>query len=170
MPQPRVQHRVEHRDAQPYVGIHQATTMTTFDKVVQRFDQLVAWLAAAGVEPAGPPFIRYHVIDMDHELLVEAGLPVPQALVGSGEVVAGVLPAGEYATVTHEGHPDELVEATGALLDWAEQEGLAFDRWDDPRGDAWGCRVESYLTDPDEQPDMRRWQTELFFRLADPAR
>ena len=164
------QPRVLHRDAQPYVGIHQATTMTTFDKVVDRLDQLTIWLAAAGVEPSGPPFIRYHVIDMDNELLVEAGVPVAEHLVGSGEVVAGLLPAGDYVTVTHVGHPDELVEATGDLLAWAEREGFEFDRWDDPRGDAWRCRVESYLTDPDEQPDMHRWETELVFKLVDPAR
>ncbi len=166
MPQPSV----EQRAAQPYVGIPESITMSTFDKVVQRLDQLAIWMAAQGVEPSGPPFIRYRVIDMDRELLVEAGVPVGEPVAGDGDVVAGMLPAGRYATVTHTGHPDELIGVTGDLLAWAERAGLDFDRWDDPRGDAWACRVESYLTDPDEEPDMTKWETTLFFRLADTPR
>lgn len=164
MPQPSV----EQRAAQPYVGIPESITMSTFDRVVQRLDQLAIWMAAHGVEPSGPAFVRYRVIDMDRELLVEAGVPVAGPAAGDGDVVAGVLPAGNYATVTHTGHPDELIGVTGDLLAWAERAGLDFDRWDDPRGDAWACRVESYLTDPDEEPDMTKWETTLFFRLADP--
>ena len=154
MPQPSV----EQRAAQPYVGIPESITMSTFDKVVQRLDQLAIWMAAQGVEPSGPPF------------MVEAGVPVGEPVAGDGDVVAGMLPAGRYATVTHTGHPDELIGVTGDLLAWAERAGLDFDRWDDPRGDAWACRVESYLTDPDEEPDMTKWETTLFFRLADTPR
>lgn len=166
MPQPCI----VHREAQPCVGIRQAITMTTFDLVVDRLDELAAWIATQGVEPAGAPFIRYHVIDMDRELLVEAGLPLREPVEGAGDVVAGVLPAGEYATVTHIGHPDELVAVTGDLLAWAARAGLAFDRWDHPQGEGWGCRLETYLTDPDLEPDLHRWETELAFRLADPPR
>jgi GyrI-like small molecule binding domain len=31
----------------------------------------------------------------------------------------------------------------------------------------WGGRLETYLTDPGEEPDMSKWVTELAFRLAD---
>jgi hypothetical protein len=34
-------------------------------------------------------------------------------------------------------------------------------------GDRWGARLEFYLTDPAEEPDMSKWQTQLAFRLAD---
>ena len=34
-------------------------------------------------------------------------------------------------------------------------------------GDRWGARLEFYLTDPREEPDMSKWQTQLAFRLAD---
>ena len=33
----------------------------------------------------------------------------------------GCSPPGRYATVTHMGHPSELAEVTGALLDWARR-------------------------------------------------
>jgi hypothetical protein len=34
-------------------------------------------------------------------------------------------------------------------------------------GERWGARVETYLTDPEVEPDMSKWVTELAFRLAD---
>jgi hypothetical protein len=33
-------------------------------------------------------------------------------------------------------------------------------------GERWGGRLEIYLTDPSQEPDMSRWQTQLAFRLA----
>ena len=59
------------------------------------------------------------MIDMAGKLEVEAGAPVAAAVAGDDRVVSGELPAGRYATLTHVGHPSELVAATEALLDWA---------------------------------------------------
>jgi len=33
-------------------------------------------------------------------------------------------------------------------------------------GERWGSRLEIYLTDPDREPDMSKWATQLAFRLA----
>lgn len=74
---------------------------------------------------------------------------------------------GRFAVMTHTGAPPTLVAATSALLDWAQQRGLAFDVSQTDAGEKWGCRLESYLTNPAEQPDTSQWQTELAFRLAD---
>ena len=57
--------------------------------------------------------------------------------------------------------------ATKALLDWAAGQGLAWDMSPDAGGERWGSRVEYYLTDPREEPDMSKWVTQLAFRLAD---
>ena len=54
-----------------------------------------------------------------------------------------------------------------ALLDWAAGEGLAWDMSPGEDGERWGGRPEVYLTDPDQEPDMSKWVTELAFRLAD---
>src|SRR5260370_41886372 len=64
-------------------------------------------------------------------------------------------------------HPSELVEATKALLDWAAGRGLTWDMSPDAAGERWGSRLEIYLTDPREEPDMSKWVTQLAFRLAD---
>ena len=36
-----------------------------------------------------------------------------------------------------------------------------------PAGERWGARLETYLTDPDDEPELSKWHTELAFRLAD---
>ena len=155
------------RAEQPYVAIRARVTMAELGGLGARFGEVFGWLGARGLAPAGAPFFKYNLIDMTAELEVEAGVPVAAAVDGDDRVVSGVLPAGRYATLTHVGHPSELVEVTKALLDWAAQQGL---RWDMPPadgGERWGCRLEIYLTDPSQEPDMSKWQTQLAFRLAD---
>jgi hypothetical protein len=65
------------------------------------------------------------------------------------------------------GHPSELFGVTGALLDWAATQGLRWDMWPADGGERWGCRLEIFLTDPSQEPDMSKWETQLAFRLAD---
>ncbi|MEJ3651748.1 GyrI-like domain-containing protein [Actinomycetes bacterium KLBMP 9759] len=161
-----VQPSVVELPEQPYVAVSGLVTMQTFGKIADRFGEVFGFLAARGVAPSGPPFFRYRVIDMEHELEVEAGVPVAVPVPGDGDVVGDVLPPGRYVTVTHTGHPDELVERTGQLLAWAARRGLEFDVHPDDRGDRWGSRLEVLLTDPAEEPDMNKRQTELAFKLA----
>jgi effector-binding domain-containing protein len=94
-------------------------------------------------------------------------VPVAAVTDGDGEVISGVLPAGRYATVTHVGHPSELLGVTKALRDWAAEQGLAWDMSPDGDGERWGSRLEISLSDPRQEPDMSKWVTQLAFRLAD---
>jgi effector-binding domain-containing protein len=158
--------RIVERPEQPYVAISGQVTMQTVGAIADRLPEVFVWLADHGLEPAGPPFFRYNRIDMQRQLEIEAGVPVAAAAKGDRQVHAGVLPAGRYATLTHLGHPDELAGITAELLDWATQQGLRWDMADTADGQRWGCRLEIYHTDPAEEPDMRKWETELAFRLA----
>jgi effector-binding domain-containing protein len=158
---------ITQRTAQPYAGISAWVTMSVVGSVADRIPEIFGWLGAHGIAPAGPPFFRYHVIDMERQLLVEAGVPVASAVENDGDVRGGALPAGRFAVMTHTGAPETLVAATSALLDWAESRGIAWDVSQSEAGENWGCRLESYLTNPAEQPDTSKWQTELAFRLAD---
>jgi effector-binding domain-containing protein len=158
---------IETRTEQPYVAVRARVTMDGIAAFAVRTSEVFDWLGARGLKPAGPPFFRYNVIDMARELEMETGVPIATAVDGDDDVVAGVLPAGRYATVTHTGHPSELVGVTGALLDWAAEQGLTWDMSPSEDGERWGARLEFYLTDPAEEPDMSKWQTQLAFRLAD---
>ena len=57
------------------------------------------------------------------------------------------------------------MEATRALLAWADEQGLEFDQEQTPEGHRWVCRTEWYFSDPVEVPDLNQWETELAFKL-----
>ena len=152
---------------QPYVAIRARVKMAGIGAFAVRTSEVFDWLGNRGLKPAGPPFLKYNVIDMTRKLEMETGVPVASAVDGDDDVVSGILPAGSYATVTHTGHPSELVEVTGALLDWAAEQGLTWDMSPSEDGDRWRARLEFYLTDPSQEPDMSKWRTQLAFRLAD---
>jgi effector-binding domain-containing protein len=156
------------RDAQPYVAIRASVTLQTIGTVLPELHpQVFAWLGERGIPPAGPPFWKYDVIDMERALQVEVGVPVAAPLDGDDRVLAGVLPAGRYATLRHTGHPDGLYDATVALLNWTGQQNLDLDVSPDEDGEHWAARLEIYETDPAVEPDMTKWTTQLAFRLAD---
>ncbi|MFC1438540.1 GyrI-like domain-containing protein [Streptacidiphilus sp. N1-10] len=159
--------RIVERPAQPYAAVRSTVTMANVGTIAHRIPEVFARLGALGIAPAGPPFLKYNVIDMEGELEIEAGVPVAEPVPASGDLLPGVLPAGRYATFTHVGSPDQLVGANALLLDWAAAAGLRWDTTPGEEGERWGCRLESYRTDPREQPDTTKWETDLFFRLAD---
>lgn len=159
--------QIGQREEQPYVGVRTRVTMSELDSVISRLvDEVAAWLARREVEPTGAPLVRYHVIDMDTELDVTIGFPVSTAPPLDERVVAEALPAGRYAALVFTG-VENGIAGNGALIDWIADQGLAMDRWDDPRGDAFGGRVEHLLDGPEDDPDPSTWKAEVAIRLAD---
>ena len=120
-----------------------------------------------GITPAGPPLIRYLVIDMAGELQIELGVPVTAPATASGRVQPGVLPEGRYAVLRHTGPYDDLVASNAALLQWAQEKGIEFDTWDTPGGSAWRGRAEHYLTDPSQEPDPAKFETDVAFLIRE---
>jgi effector-binding domain-containing protein len=163
-----VKPEVVSREAQPYASITNRVPMQNLgEELPPQVGEVFGWLAARGVQPAGPPFWKYNKIDMEGELEVEVGVPTAEEVSGDERVQGHLLPAGRYVMAQHVGHPDELREATAELLDWAETRGLRWDKSPSAEGELWSARVEEYLTDPIKQPDMNKWQTNLIFKLAD---
>jgi hypothetical protein len=71
----------------------------------RRFAQLAGHLAQRGAAPAGQPFAIYHAMSAE-AVDIELGMPVVDPVAGGGEVVAGELPAGRAAVLTHHGPYD----------------------------------------------------------------
>ena len=156
------------RSAQPYVAIKAQVTMQTLGTILPPLHgRVFDWLRERRTPPTGPPFWKYDVIDMDRALSVEVGVPVPARVDGDDLILSGLLPAGQYASLRHTGHPDGLLDATAFLLEWARQQHLTWDLSHDRDGERWGARLEIYETDPAAEPDMTKWTTQLAFRLSD---
>jgi effector-binding domain-containing protein len=157
----------EQRATLPYAGIRMQFRMDEFAAAVDAaFPELFGWLAEQGISPAGPPFIRYHVIDMPARLDVEFGIPVAAAVQGDSRVRPGVRPAGRYVTLRHTGPYDGLIASNAALQDWAQDRGITFDSWDTDHGEAWRSRVEHYLTDPSAGPDPAKWGVDVAYLVS----
>lgn len=157
--------KLEQRREQSYVAIRShATRAELSTKLPPLIGELAGWLAARGVNPMGAPFYRYLVIDQNEEFDIEVGLPVSGPLQGDGRVVVGVIPAGCYAVTTHIGSYDSLQDATADLKKWAADNDVRWDTSEDEK--RWGARLETYLTDPSEEPDPQKWQTEIAIRTS----
>lgn len=151
---------------QPYAAIRAQVTMSTIPEIADRFPELFGHLAERGIEPVGPPFLKYDVLGPGEALEVEAGVPVADVSEGAGAVAFAILRAGRYASVSHHGHPSELGQLTADLLEWAQAKDLAWDLDEDDGVETWGARMEVYNTDPSVEPDLANWDNDLLFRLA----
>jgi effector-binding domain-containing protein len=167
--------KIESRAEEPYVGIAaEVGNEAELRSVVDRsFPQLFGWLATRGIEPAGPPFIRFLELSQEGQpLRFELGVPTGAGPDADGPVQAGTLPAGRYAILLHVGpytHAEvaDLSDARAELATWAEREGVRLESSATARGTAFEARVERYLTDASREPDWSRWETELSHLIAD---
>lgn len=112
------------------------------------FGAVMAAVEAQGTSVSGPPFGMYHGMPAE-TVDVEAGFPVAAPITASGDVVPSVLPAGQVVEAVHVG-PYEMLEATYREVEaWIAEQGLC------------GTDVmwESYLSDPEAEPDPATWRT-----------
>ncbi|MFF7713477.1 GyrI-like domain-containing protein [Streptomyces sp. NPDC007988] len=150
------------------MAVRRSVRMDGFAVIADRLPEIFGRPASHGTAPAGPPYFRFHTVDMAGESDVEADVPVLSGPTPEGDITVGILPAGRYGTPTHSGHPDKLFDAITRLREWAAEQGLEWDMAPGPDGaEHGGCRIESSLTDPRVEPDMERWETVPAFRLAD---
>ena len=160
--------QIQARAAQHYAAIPATVAMDGISAAVDdAFPELFGWLAGQGIAPAGPPLIRYKVIDMAGQLEIELGVPVAAPVAGSGRIQPGVLPEGRYAVLRHTGPYDGLVASNAALQQWGQEQGLEFDTRDTPAGSAWRGRAEHYLTDPSQEPDPAKFETDVAFLIRE---
>lgn len=152
------------RPEQPYAGIRRRVAREHLaDVVPQTLAEVRELLAAAKVQPSGPPLIRYLIVDYNMgSVQVDIGLPVATADLPDGlHVRPGTLPAGTYVSVLHSGDYSGLVETTAALLDWAKRNRITWNVRDHHKVTHWAGRVEHYLVGPPLENDPRKWQTEI---------
>ncbi|MBF4992694.1 GyrI-like domain-containing protein [Arthrobacter gandavensis] len=145
------------RSEQATAGVREQVPMGEMAEFFARaFQQTIAALREQGVQPAGPPFGKYYgrpgaTVD------VEAGFPVLSEVTPDGNVRPGHLPGGRILEATHTG-PFDTMERTYAQLDrYAGENGLT------PGEVMW----ESYLTDPEREPDTSKWQTQVCWQVSE---
>lgn len=157
---------IEDRKEVLYLALPVVATMDSLARDLPAVeDKLLSLIGYAGAGPY-PIFWRYTSINMSGALRVDVGARLAGPPPGTTAANTGLLPAGRYACWLHQGDPGGVAEATGRLLDWAQFQGLVFDRPEsDP--DGWTCRLEEYLVDPAGTQDPRDWRIRIALKLAD---
>jgi effector-binding domain-containing protein len=121
----------------------------------EAFAAIFAFVQRAGATATGPVFSRYFEFGAD-AIDFESGVAVAAPIAGDGEVQPGELGGGEAVVGIHVGPYDTLHETYGAMQAWMADQGRA------PSSVMW----EVYLTDPDEEPDPSKWQTEIYWPVS----
>ncbi len=157
--------KIDKRPKQVYMGIRTIAPFKGMSKVIEKISkELNAWVYERKIKTAGPPFLRYHVIDMRGFMDISFCVPVRKALPDDGDIKADVIPAGRYASLIYSGGG---ISGNRALIEWVRAQGMDFDRWETEQGDNFRSRYETYLTDPNVEPRKSRWQIEVAIKLAD---
>jgi effector-binding domain-containing protein len=114
------------------------------------YQELMAAVAAQGVEPAGAWFT--HHLKMDPAAWdFEIGVPVRTPVTPAGRVAPGQLPAATVARTIYYGPYEGLPSAWGEFDAWIKAEGRAL------APDLWEC----YVAGPESDTDSAKWRTEL---------
>jgi len=157
--------KIDKRPKQVYMGIRTIAPFKGMSKVIEKISkELNAWVYERKIKTAGPPFLRYHVIDMRGFMDISFCVPVRKALPDDGDIKADVIPAGRYASLIYSVGG---ISGNRALIEWVRAQGMDFDRWETEQGDNFRSRYETYLTDPNVEPRKSRWQIEVAIKLAD---
>ncbi len=161
---------IEDKAPQPYAAIRRTLSMEGGEfaaALPECWPQVWAWIDGQGMEPTGRPFIRYLEISMPDALMVDIGIPIPEEVSGSGDIIVETFPAGRYVAGSFFGHFDGLVDANAELQGWAKDTGLNLAGGDVGGKEVWASRTEFYVTDPATEPDPAKWQTDLCYLLQD---
>lgn len=118
------------------------------------FETVMRVLGAQGVHPAGPPLGFYPSMP-GATVEVAAGFPVGAPIDETEGVSLVHLPGGRAVTAVHKGPYDSLEQSYTELTQWVTAQGLelAEGMW------------ESYLSDPEAEPDPASWLTRITWPL-----
>jgi hypothetical protein len=67
----------------------------------------------------------------------------------------------------HTGPYDGLAASNAALQRWAGEHAITFGTLDTAEGLAWRGRAEHFLTDPSQEPDPAKWETDVAYLIRD---
>lgn len=173
------QPQIETRSVETYVAVERAGTKDEFREAVDSgFPELFGLLGKIGIEPAGPPFIRYIQFDLQGDFEIEIGVPVeprPESETAASPHIRR-LPAGRYAVYMHVGaymattprwEGRDLQAAHGLIADWADREGIEWEGSGSGASFRAAARIERYLAGPPQVEDPAEWRTEISTLIRD---
>jgi effector-binding domain-containing protein len=158
--------KMEFRNEQHYVAIRTKVKMSEIPNLLPPLiPEVIQWVEKNNIAQTGPCFFRYLAFDSVDELLVDVGVPTETEVEGDERIITGSFPAADYATVIYTGDYHGLKNVHMGLESWMKENELE-EGGQEVDGKTYGARTEHYITDPQEVPDPKDWQTEVSILLA----
>jgi len=124
------------------------------------YEKLMGYFGAHGITPAGPPFSRYDGhYETGQPIRFEAGFPVQKKHTAQEDVIYRRYPASRVVAAMHRGPYSSLFITYNNVLKYINERNLI------KNGPMW----ESYLTDPQAEPDSSQWETMVYYPVKNPA-
>lgn len=125
-------------------------------KLGEIYGKITGFLQKNKIEMVGPPFLITHKYTPE-ALDIEAGLPVASMGKSSGEINATEIKACKAATAIHLGSYEATPATYQAIEEWMKQNNKQII----------GAPWEVYITDPGVEKDTAKWQTQIYFPIAE---
>ena len=134
--------------------------MEDFDKKMQEmFPKVGQFVAKNNITVSGSAFVIYHKWDEENNtVMFSCAMPTPDRVVTtSGDILTGQLEPLKAVKTTLTGDYSNLKEAWDKGMKYIEQYNLEFDEN--------GVALESYVTDPMNEPNPAKWITEIYMPI-----
>lgn len=145
---------------QPAAAIRYMANMSKMGEGMgEVFGKLMQYLQSHRIQPAGMPFSTYPAMEPDEQgnWQIISGFPVAEPIQPEGDIMSFDLQGGRAAAPTHVGPYETLEQSYRDLSQWIEEHDLT------PAGAMW----ETYLTDPNAEPDQSKWRTAIYCPVKD---
>jgi len=145
---------------QAALTIRERTNLESIPERMGRiFSEILTFMGKNRIAPAGAPFAYWHNINPDSIgkgiFDMECGFPISMPVEGEGRIKRSKLPGGRVVTAMHIGSYETLEETYEAVMSWIKENGYQVGE------DMW----ETYLTNPEEEPDKSKWMTKIFLPI-----
>lgn len=144
---------------QPILCIRHEMKRSQFSTLIPSdMDAVLGELERLQVTPAGPPVVVYCAMDSSDDdtddcFTIETGWPVERPVAAGSGFTNSATPGGLVAATTLFGSYDGISDAYVELAKWVQENGY----------EGAGPAFDIYVTDPQEVPDPKDYQTEIIW-------
>ncbi|MEI6123650.1 MAG: SRPBCC family protein [Bacteroidota bacterium] len=120
------------------------------------YGELGKFVGENKIQIVNAPFARYLVWDnKTNKNVMEAGFFIRNKVQGKGNIKCIEMPAGKVAIAKHFGAYETTYKSHEVIENYIKQNKLL------PTSASW----EIYITDPEKEPDMTKWETEIVYPI-----
>lgn len=123
------------------------------DTMAANYAKLMGFIEKKKLGIAGYPFTLYHSWDSLGNTKFEAGIPVANKPQNLNDVMTyRKIESFKAVKAIHWGPYEQLMQTYEKMMVYMEENGLEMN----------GPTLEVYVTDPQKEPDMSKWETQIF--------